>query len=274
KPDGLAFGGTSDDPYWVPSLSNPGQSFAVMGTSFAAPSVMRAAVGVRAAFGPETDALVLKALHIHKTERAGHLPQTHQGWGRFCTIVPELVECVDSSYTVIYKGTIAPKRYLRLDVAVLPRFTGQVDLKATLCFAAQVDPQNAASYTRAAVDIVFRKNKLDIPEGKTTPPPSPFFGLVSGMTEAQRRADARKWEVTQHADQRYEDGGELVSPVFDLHYVPREDGRDDDDAPEIPFAMIISVSAPNHPKAHRDIEQRYTGVMNQLKPVIDLNLYV
>ena len=47
KPDGLAFGGSSREPYWVLNAENPGAAMPITGTSFAAPTALRTALGLR-----------------------------------------------------------------------------------------------------------------------------------------------------------------------------------------------------------------------------------
>ena len=67
KPDLVAFGGCRDEPFRVVAPDKAVDE--THGTSFAAPTVMRTAIGVRTIFGDRLDPLTLKALLIHTAER-------------------------------------------------------------------------------------------------------------------------------------------------------------------------------------------------------------
>ena len=81
KPDGVAFGGSSREPYWVLNAENPGTAMPITGTSFAAPTALRTAIGVRAHFGKALTPLAIKALLLHACDDGGH-DKAEVGWGR------------------------------------------------------------------------------------------------------------------------------------------------------------------------------------------------
>ncbi len=56
KPDLVAFGGTPHDPFWVLCRGFPPKAMPNSGTSFAAPTVLRAGLGIRAAPRPRAEA--------------------------------------------------------------------------------------------------------------------------------------------------------------------------------------------------------------------------
>ena len=68
KPDGLAFGGSSREPYWVLNAEKPGAAMPITGTSFATPTALRTAIGVRAHFGKLLSPLAIKALLLHNCD--------------------------------------------------------------------------------------------------------------------------------------------------------------------------------------------------------------
>jgi hypothetical protein len=272
KPDGLAFGGTKKNPFWVIDQNNSMQTVAVQGSSFAAPLVMRSAVGVKAILGVEMTPLVLKTLLTHTAESAEYMPRRSQGWGRFCIDIPRLIECAASCYTIVYNGVLKPKSYKRLNIAMPKALSGAVTIKATLCFTTAVDPPHPCNYSRSAIEVTFRTDKGNMAPGKLNAPPTPFFGNLPGMTESQLRQEM-KWETSQRATKQLE-GDKLVEPVFDLHYVPRENGHDTYDAPEIPYAMIVTVEALSHPAPHSAIARRYADKLSILAPVVDIDIWV
>ena len=71
KPDGLAFGGSSREPYWVLNAQQPGEAMPITGTSFAAPTALRTAIGAKAHFGKLLTPLATKALLLHCADDGG-----------------------------------------------------------------------------------------------------------------------------------------------------------------------------------------------------------
>jgi hypothetical protein len=269
KPDGLAFGGTEDLPFWVLGASRSLCGYPTMGTSFAAPEAHRAGLGIRAHIGPEITPLAVRTILTHKSE-LGHMSPKDAGWGLICTDVAELITCVGSVAHVLYQGQLLPKKYLRAEIPV-PQggLEGEVYLSATICIATDIDPQDPVHYTRSGVEVIFRPDKDKLLEGRRTAPSAPFFGFQEGMTESELRSDAHKWETTLHATQRIQ-GRRLKNPVFDIHYNARRGGRDAKNAREIPYAMVVSVHAPRMADLHDRLWKKYRFVLQELRPRIEL----
>lgn len=269
KPDGLAFGGTEENPFWVLEAGDETSAYAECGTSFAGPYLLRTGAGVSAQM-PSLTTLAIRALLVHRCERNPRKKSHNQkdvGWGRFCTDVERLITCAQSGTTVVYQGELTPKKVLRAEVP-LPEelINGDVTISVTICIATPTDPQDPIHYTRSSILPTFRKDRFHIPPDSKTAESDPFFGPIKGMSEVKLRKDAKKWETTLHRSKTFDDGTELRAPVFDLHYVPREEGRDADNPPKIPYAMIVSVSSSAVPDMFDRVWKRYENVLQRLQP--------
>lgn len=270
KPDVVAFGGDTDDPFWVVDFDDPSTSLAIWGTSFASPYALHTAIGIRAALGPAIDALSLKALLIHNCKRSKAHAASGVGWGRIETNIEKIITCSSSTAHVIYRGDLQPKKYLRADIP-MPQLLaeGPVYISATICLATEVDADHPAHYTRSGLDIYFRPDKNTVPKDKKNPTAKSFFRSKDGSPEIVLMRDGHKWETVRHRSKRIADPSSLKSPAFDLHYNPRLAGMDTDAATPIPYAMIVSVFAPKVPDLYGRILSKYQK-LRPLQPRIRL----
>jgi hypothetical protein len=90
KPDGLAFGGSSREPYWVLNAQSPGAAMPITGTSFAAPTALRTGIALKAHFGKLLTPLAIKALLLNRADDGGH-DKAEVGWGRIPEDLDEIV---------------------------------------------------------------------------------------------------------------------------------------------------------------------------------------
>jgi hypothetical protein len=272
KPDGMAFGGVSQAPFLVVGPDDTAFAVPVTGTSFASPAALRAAIGVRAHLGPALNGLALKALLIHNCRVNGH-EASEVGWGQFCTDVEALVTCATGSAHVVYQGKLDPKKFLRARIP-MPKapINSLVTIKATLCVATKTDPQHPLTYTRSGLQIFFRKDRANIPPNKVNPKPSGFFKSGIGMPEQLIRNDAHQWETVRHQSKRMR-GRDLIDPCFDIHLNPREEGHDTA-GEELPYAMIVTVSAPKVKDLFEQVFERYRFQLQELRPQLQLPIRI
>ncbi|WP_259376994.1 S8 family peptidase, partial [Pseudomonas juntendi] len=147
KPDLMAFGGGKQyfhalTPGKKPTLAP------LLGTSFAAPNMLRSAVGIRAVLGQELSPLAIKALLIHSADQNGH-ESIDVGWGKIPEDLIEVITCPSGVARIVYQGELKPGKYIRAPIP-LPdsQLTGKVKVTATFSFASTTDPQDSASYMR------------------------------------------------------------------------------------------------------------------------------
>lgn len=271
KPDMVEFGGSLQRPFLVIAPTKAPQITSTGGTSFAAPSVLRLGIGLRAHFGPLLDALAIKALLIHCAEPGEGTP-AEIGRGRLARTLDDLVLCADDTVRVVYRGEITPSKYIR---APLPMpsasLIGRVKVHATLCYACEVDPHHPGNYTRSGLEAIFRphsgKRKTSSQVHADT---RSFFGKTQrGMTEGELRADAWKWENCQHASNNF-NAASLLEPVFDIHYNSRREGYNHKPTTKLPYALIVTVKAPQMADLYNQVVRRYATQLEAFRPVIEI----
>jgi Subtilase family len=273
KPDLMAFGGDASGYFHVLS---PGRKAALapqLGTSYASPYLLRNAVGVRAILGAELTPLAIKALLVHAADASTH-DKLDVGWGKVPEDLMDVITCPSGTARVVYQGELKPGKYLR---ATLPLpaggLTGNIQLKATFCYASPTDPQDAAAYTRAGLEVVFRPSDKKIEEGKANAQTKGFFDMKKYATEEERRSDLGKWETVLHGSKRMR-GSSLDNPVFDIHYNAREAGGRATGAEKIRYALIISVEAPKHADLYNDILRAYAKTLVPIQPQVSLPIRI
>jgi hypothetical protein len=273
KPDLLTFGGSGIEYFHHIRPGLPPAVVPNLGTSFAAPYLLRTAVGTRAVLGPDLSPLAIKALLVHCADKAGH-DSREVGWGRIPTSLPPIINCPDGMVRIVYQGQLLPGKYLRAKVPVPSGgIQGKIGLKATFCYACPTSPQDASSYTKAGLEITFRPD-LSRKRSKSEQARSrSFFDMGKYRTEQERRVDFGKWE-TVISDQDNMLGSTLKEPVFDIHYNAREGNTSTQSATAIKYALVITINAPKHSTIYSDVLRAYSNVLVPLQPQITLPITV
>lgn len=270
KPDIVTFGGSPLQPFHV--LDSSDVTRPVCGTSFASPSAMRMALGIRAYLGSRLDPLALKALLIHCAEPLEH-PRRDVGWGAIPHELEEIVTCGPGEARVLYQGELTPAKFLRAHLPFPDReLKGLVTIKATFCFASDVDPQDPGSYTRSGLDVWFRPHSEKFANDDTVHAKTrPFFRAGDFDTERELRTDAHKWETVLSNSIRMQARG-LHEPVFDVHYNARSSGGPNTAADKVRYALVITVSAPRVNDLYDQVVRTYAGQLQALTPVVEIPL--
>ncbi len=273
KPDLVDFGGEVDRPFVTLSSDYEPTFKATAGTSFAAPSVMRQGVGVRAHFGGNLNLLAVRTLLIHTAEE-GEQDRKEIGWGRVARDLEDIVLCDDDTVRVVYQGEISPAKYIRAAIPVPDgEIPGRVLIRATLCYKSQTDPHHPSNYTRAGLEVMFRPHDSKFSrDGQIHPDTARFFGSKAiGIPEDMLRRDAWKWENCMHASQG-KMGSSLRNPCFDIHYNSRSEGQDFTPAEKLSFAMVVTVKTRNIPDLYDRIVRKYVTLLEPLSPVLGVPL--
>ncbi|BBI98943.1 hypothetical protein FGKAn22_06360 [Ferrigenium kumadai] len=269
KPDLMAFGGDANKYFHVLAPGNKPTLVPQLGTSFASPYLLRSAVGIRSILGTELTTLAIKALLVHAADPAKH-DKVEVGWGKLPEDIMSIITCPSGVARVVYQGELKPGKYLRAMLPLPPSgLTGNIKLKATFCYSSPTDPQDAAAYTRAGLEIVFRPNDAKIKDGKANADTKGFFDMKKFATEEERRADMGKWETVLHGEKTMR-GSTLNNPVFDIHYNARESGGKATGAEKIRYALIITVEAPKHADLYNDILRAYAKTLVPIQPQVSL----
>lgn len=271
KPDLMAFGGDAVGSKYFHVLA-PGKKPVLgpqLGTSFASPYLLRQAVGIRAILGTDLTPLAIKALLIHAADPSVH-DKIEIGWGKVPEDLMEVITCPSGTARVVYQGELKPGKYLRATLP-LPHggLTGNIRLKATFCYASPTDPQDAAAYTRAGLEVVFRPSDQKKKPGKANAQTKGFFDMKQYATEEERRADLGKWETVLHGSKSLR-GSSLDNPVFDIHYNARDAGGPTTSAEKIRYALIITVEAPKHADLYNEILRAFAQTLVPIQPQVSL----
>ncbi len=271
KPDGLAFGGSSREPYWVLNAENPGAAMPITGTSFASPTALRTAIGLRAHFGKLLSPLAIKALLLHNCDDGGH-DKTEVGWGRIPSDVNAIVTTDQHAAHIVYQGELRPASWVRMQIPIPSEpMSGMVEITATFCFATLTDPQDPLNYTRSGLEVRFRPHDKKRKDPKQLHADSSSFFQAKDVfvDDTSLRADAHRWETTLHKSRAMRAAG-LRNPVFDVHYNARAGGRNAKSADKIPYALVITVESKTTRDLYNKILQRYPTILEALKPVVEI----
>ncbi|NIK39369.1 hypothetical protein FHY12_001654 [Xanthomonas arboricola] len=282
KPDLLHFGGVDGNEF---GFLFPGGVLAQdIGTSFATPSVMRIATGVRAHFGNSFTPLAVRALMIHSASRSEH-SRDEVGWGLAPSEVSAIAICPDHSVRILYQGIIGPSKVSRVAIPI-PKdgINGKVSIRATFCYLSETDAHAPGDYTRAGLGVTFRPHSGKFPKAPKDNPgwkPHPdfpksdgFFEGVGRKTEQALRTDAFKWDTVRDATVS-KMGSSLKDPVFDVHYMARHPGRGSvpSHLPNLRYALVVTVTAPKHPTIYNDVLSTYAS-LKPLLPLTELPLQI
>ena len=274
KPDLLAFGGDGGKYFHVLAPGAQPSLVPQLGTSFAAPYLLRKAVGIRAILGDDLTPMAIKALLVHAAHQTDEHCPWGTGWGKPPEDIMSIITCGPGVARVVYQGYLEPGKYLRAPLPLPPQgLQGTVKLTGTFCFASPTDPQDAASYTRAGLEITFRPSDKKQEKGAKHPKSRSFFSMCKFASEAERRSDNGKWETVLHDVDTIRASG-LSNPVFDIHYNAREGGASTRNADDIPYALILTVTAPKCPDIYNDILRAYNQTLVQIQPKVGLPVRV
>ena len=274
KPDVVAFGGDGGKYFHVLAPGAQPSLVPQLGTSFAAPYLLRNAVGIRSILGDDLSPLAIKALLIHAAQQTENHCQWGTGWGKPPEDIMSIITCGPGVARVVYKGELEPGKYLRAPLPLpLQGLEGMVTLSATFCYASPTDPQDAASYTRAGLEITFRPSDEKQKAGAQNADTKGFFSRKKFATEQDQRSDQGKWETVLHNSKRMR-ASSLRNPAFDIHYNAREGGASTRNADVIPYALILTVYAPKCPSIYNDILRAYNQTLVQIQPKVALPINV
>ncbi|WP_439828377.1 S8 family peptidase [Aeromonas enteropelogenes] len=252
KPDGIAFGGSQNEPFVVYSPFTKG-TVHTGGTSFASPLVLRQAIGLASTLQYDITPLTAKAMLIHHAKN-NNSDKHHVGWGRFPHEIDDMIYCEDDEVKVVYQGILKPSQHMRASIPYPDiALGGDVTLKATFCFTTPVDAEHPLNYTRSGLVVTLRKKHSE--RGNTFT----FFNSKSIYSgEQEQREDAHKWETTLHKEHTFR-RDTLDEPCFDIIYYGREGGMPVEvaDLPDLPYVLIVSLKAKDTPDLYNNIRQRY-----------------
>lgn len=271
KPDGIAFGGTDEEPFSV--ISN-GSIYSVQGTSFSSPYVLRTAIGIKSIFGEELTPATIKALLIHSTFKNNYLSKD-VGWGKFFTDPIKIMSCNNNEIKVLYQGKISRAKQYK---AIIPYpeggFTGKIDITATFCFFTPVTAEHPTNYSTNGLEAGFHKTNS---KGKSTTI-SEFFKVSNSYTdgihinETELRRNFHKWETTVKGELLNKQGTSIIDPYFIIKHSTREStGASSSKKSELSFALVVTITSHDMNNLYNLIESKYS-MLKSIQPKIQLQI--
>ena len=274
KPDIVNFGGCAREPFYFAPPRRGATLLTGMGTSFSSPAALRMATAIRAHFGEQLSPLALRALLIHCADQQAE-PADEAGWGRISLNLEDYVVCAPESVRVLYQGAIEPGGTVRMQIPLPPEVTtGRVQITATYCTTAPVDPRTPNSYTGSAIEPVFRPHSQRISSERSTHASSDtFFQLSDYASEAERRRGALKWETSKHKTV-WKLASSLHEPVFDVHHTSRIEQLPGNGAQAVRYALVVTLRCTDYPDIYNQVVRQYAGRLEVLRPRIDIPVTV
>lgn len=270
KPDVVAFGGSDQEPFYTANPVSGGELIPTMGSSFAAPALLRQAVRIQHAMGDRVSRLAIRALLIHHAAPNTQNKDAEQreiGWGRVPEDISEILTCREGEASILYEGVLQPGKSTRVSIPMpLEPVDGMVKLKATIVFLTETDPQDPGNYTRAGLSVTFRPHSGRRADNGIDAKTEAFFKKSPYEHEQTLRQSSQVWEPVMKAEKRKK-GENLHQPRLDIHYRAREHGGNAKDPSPIPYALVISVEAEEDPQLYGKLLQAYAGRVQPLVPV-------
>lgn len=292
KPDALAFGGSSAVPFYVLD-TRASRIVGTTGTSYAAPSVAAVCASITGRVDGLDSTQATRALVIHATS-----PMTGDvcrcGWG----IAPESAEtalvCTKTRVSVLYEGTLSPRKSWRLPFLVPPNFSGggRVSFSWTIVYCPDVDHASLGEYTLAGVEVQMRphamKYKVTLYDPATKKQKASRTlhlhddaveiarlvadGWVKGdlpvtatkkESEQKLRLNQAKWDtVVREATGK--EAASIHDPALTISILGRGEWDEEDPNLRARFAAVLTVDAP---KYAGDLYLNTMQAWNKLKPL-------
>lgn len=276
KPDGVTFGGSDGELFMMLVPGSTPRVSGDQGTSYAGPYGLRQGIAIRAQIGPDANALITRALMIHRADPSTN-SQVDVGWGRFESDPLRLITCDDEEAIVLFKGELPIGQHLRAPIPLPDSgLVGPITITATLVISPQVEPQFPGMYTQSGLEVAFRPHaeRYRVTNGKRSKHPitRPFFSPKNlyGSSEYILRDDGHKWEPCRRGSLTYKRPSALLRPVFDIYHHTRENGGRSSQPRPIPYALVVGVRAPQVPDLYNKVVRSYQNVLVQLRPRVQI----
>ncbi|MDB2140027.1 S8 family peptidase [Clostridium butyricum] len=158
KPDILAFGGDSRNPFHAISTVDGARSY-ICGTSFASP-VVAGKLGELFSLSNEVSTLIARCLLIHNAD-GNCLDAKEEGHGIVPDNIDELMTCSSNKVTIIYTGEISEKKYVKLQMPLpdaIKGNNGTVKIDWTIAALTDVNGLDPDGYTSSCIEDTFYPN--------------------------------------------------------------------------------------------------------------------
>lgn len=295
KPDVLAFGGDSRNPFHAISTTDGVRSY-INGTSFASP-VVAGKLGRVFSNSSEISTLMARSLLIHNA-KGNCFDAKEEGYGIVSENIEELITCSDKKVTIIYTGEISERKYVKLPIPLPDKIknnNGTVRIDWTIASLTDVNGLDPDGYTSSCIEDTFYPNSNKYRFTKTGKKPQivdleknyckgdeliengykqsalPISDSPAYLTEVERRENLQ-WDtiVRKSKSKRI---SSLDKPYIIMHCIPRES----DGINKLKFCVCVTLEYVNYSgDLYNDIIEEYpilvpleTSVETSIETVID-----
>ncbi|WP_082575802.1 S8 family serine peptidase [Arthrobacter sp. Soil762] len=282
RPDGIAFGGT--DQVGFNFVRNNGTVASMAGTSASAPHVVHGMADLAQRLGPRrVNPVSLRAFNAHfALPVAARLPVTEVGHGALREDWEFISDDEGQIAHVLFEGVISRDEFIPLLLPVPDAATSSsISLRYTLATSTAVDPKDPVEYTKAGLTIrirpdarkfVFSKKNaktynLHLVRDKAliaqltangwtaaTDPVSMSLGY-RGNTETVLREEG-KWDTLRTFSRKFQTGN-VYRPRVELSHLAREDGRLTNNAPDLSWALLVTLEGPKDVAMHDLVRSQF-----------------
>lgn len=290
KPDVVAFGGCEKRPFQAVSITHNNLCL-VSGTSFSSP-VAAGMIGRLLVASADITPLMARSLLIHTAKHPNVINDRKLGYGFIKEDPNDILQCTQQSVTIFYNGSIEPKKYSKLPIAIpdLQDYNGNIDFLWTITTLTDPNGLDSDGYTNTGIEDTFHPsadiynmNNKNLKPKKITVNITKELEKIeelkergyklsefqkskspkSHKTEEERRLEF-KWDTVTKKTIACR-GSSLKEPCLVLHALDRYGTAE---KPLI-YSVAITVTASNYPGG------LYDGIINKyrvLQPVTLRNI--
>lgn len=262
RPSGVAYGGSSGDPFIA--VDSTGQALAFHGTSCAAALVVHGLARAAAQLGIEhRSARTLRCCAIHFARPAREKQANEEGYGYLPHEYPYIADTAPNTVHVLYEGETGRK-----DIAVLPiplpkGVSAPLKMRITLVSSSNVNSSEAGDYVNAGLNTKLRPDArrydFRLAGEKTERVSLTNRRLCKDLIDAGYRRSPRpaaenwtfrnKREDTLRGEGKWESVQVIAhdfkktpfEPVIDLEHLSRQSGALTSSSPPLKWSMLVTL---------------------------------
>ena len=282
RPSGIAFGGTDTQPFIA--TDNDGGALRFTGTSCAAPLVTHSLADLADRIGEtRLSPLALRVFPLHfarPCKRGQSLFQV--GHGHLPTTYEFLQDGPANLAHIYYVGRIGRTEFIPLSLPVPDLAPVPLKIRYTLVTSTATNSADPVDYTSAGLEIAFRPHANRYRFGKgakgkvlnTKTEKNKIAALISSGyvmaaepatasigTKAKHESMLRsegKWESARTGSHKYVKADSLYRPRVELSHLARENGSLVGNAPDLSWALLVTLEAAAGTDLYSKVLQEYT----------------
>lgn len=268
KPDILEFGGSNERPF-IGAMHGTDLTGAVIGTSFAAPTVA-GKIGKLMSNSEFITPHLARTLLIQNAEAADDSNRVELGFGFCPDSVNEILECTDNHVTIMYSGEITSSTSVKLPIFMpeVSTCNGNAKIEWTISTVVNPNANDPDAYTNNCIEDTFYPNEMMFSFTKKGFPkrklnlavPENVEEAMQLMNHGYNKSElpvskpAKKYfreEDLRNSDFKWDTiikknislrNSSLLNPFIILHAI----GRDDYQYEKIRYNVVVTIGVPKY----------------------------